>query len=401
MWRLVLHSLIRRRWRSVAALFSVGLGVCLLLVLALVGVGAGRGLASARQFMGADLLAVPVRAPFDVEQAFFSGVPLNVYMDKRVADQARRLPGVTRVGAEFFTQTLQMECCGNIPEVRIVGVDETSAAFVPRPGPDSGRPLGADDVLVGAAIIDQVGWRGSRIELLGDIFRIASALEATGVGVDRSILMPIATARRLAAASEALRSSWVEAGPPDGLVSALLIEVADPARAEKIGRELERQAPVRVIRPAEAFRKLRQTVRAFSLVLLAGSLLPALAGAGYLVSHLASGAWDRKGEWALYRALGASRSQLASIVVGEALVLALGGLAAGLPLGSLLYWQAAVPLVGHLAIPFVAPSAVLWGAIVAGIVGVYLGLGIASALGPAWQVSRCEPARIMALGDIE
>jgi len=401
MWPFILHSLVRRRWRSTAIVLGVGLGVGLLFALVVINAGISRGLANARQYMGADLLAVPRNAKLDIEQAFFSGSPLNVYMDKRIAEQAAAIPGVKRVGTQFFTQTLEMVCCGNIPEIRIVGVDDVSAEFIPRNSEDKGRPLKEDEVLVGAGIFDQVGWKGSRIELLGDIFRIANSLESTGVGVDRSILMPIATARRLATASESLRPSWISAGQPDELISALLLEVRDPALLDQIGNALEEIAPVRVIRPAESFQRIRNAVQAFSIILMVGSLLPALAGVAYLFSQVISGAWDRKGEWALYRALGASRRQLVFVVVGEAAVLALVGALGGIPLGYLLYRWSFPQLIERHAFPFVGPSLQFIGAIaIAGII-IYVLIGMIGALVPAWRVTRYEPARVMALGEID
>ena len=106
MLRLIFHSLGRRRWQSLAALAGVALGVGLLLAVWLLYRGLSGGLERGRQRLGADLLIVPAGTTVDPDQALFAGSPLNVYMDKKYADMARKVPGVRRVEAQFFTQSL-------------------------------------------------------------------------------------------------------------------------------------------------------------------------------------------------------------------------------------------------------------------------------------------------------
>jgi putative ABC transport system permease protein len=159
--------------------------------------------------------------------------------------------------------------------------------------------------------------------------------------------------------------------------------------------------PLKVIRAADTFQRLKRLMNAFVFVLAAAGALTAIGGVVYLLGHFSSVAWDRKGEWALYRALGATKPRMVQLVVGEAVVLALAGAVIGLPLGYGLYRLAFARLSAQNSFPFVAPGGVLLAAGAAGALLLYAFIGFLSAAGPALRVAQLEPALTMAQGDID
>lgn len=401
MIRLILHGLLRRRWQTLATVFGVALGAALLLCAFLLHRGFSQGLERGRKRLGADLLVVPSGAWIDPDRALFAGSPLNVYMDAAKADLARRVPGVKRVEAQFFTQSFRLECCSLGTETRLIGVEPETVEKLAAMSPDGRDALAGDEVIVGSELLGGVGKRGALIELLGDIFRLAYRLDPTGTSLDHSILMPIASARALAAGAQALESVWREAGDPRRLVSALLVEVDDPERVKAVGLALEELGGVRVVRAAETFQRLKRLMDAFVFLLAAAGLLTALGGGVYLLGHFSAAAWDRKGEWALYRALGATKPRMVSLVVGEATAVAMGGAALGLPLGYLGFRLALARLESQNAFPFVAPGLALVAAGAAGVLLLYSAAGFASAAVPALRVTQLEPAGAMSQGEID
>jgi putative ABC transport system permease protein len=313
----------------------------------------------------------------------------------------RKIPGVRHVEAQFFTQTLALECCAVGEEIRLVGIEPSSVSRFALMSPDGERSLGSHEIIAGGQLIARLGWKGSSVELLGDVFRIAFQLESTGTGLDESILMPIASARKLAADSAALQPVWKEAGSPDRLISALLIEVDDPAHINSVAESLDKVSDLRVLRPAEAFQRIKQSIGTFSLALAAAGLVTLLVSVVHLFSHIASVAWDRKGEWALYRALGATRARLFQFMVGEALALSLGGAVFGLPIGAGLYHFTLYRLLARNAFPVVPPGPAFLAAISLAAFALYGLIGLAAAIGPAVRVAKLQPALIMAQGDID
>jgi putative ABC transport system permease protein len=401
MWKLVLDGVLRRRWQSLATVLGVGLGAGLLVAVFLLYRGFDQGLERGRQRLGADLLVVPSNATVDPDRALFAGSPLNVYMDKALADAVRKVPGVRRVEAQFFTQSLHLECCSIGIETRLIGVEAQVIKRLAGMSPDGREQLGADEVIVGSELLAGIGKPGALIELLGEIFKLAFRLEPTGTSLDYSVLMPMESARNLALQAEGLREVWKTAGDPHVLVSALLVEVDDPSHITDISRALEDVGPVKVIRAADTFQRLKRLMGAFVFVLAGAGLLTAFAGVAYLLGHFSSMAWDRKGEWALYRAIGATKGGLIRLVVGESTLLSLVGAGLGVPLGYGLYRLAFTRLAEQNAFPFVPPSVSLVSAVAVGALALYALIGFLSAAGPALRVAQLEPALTMAQGDID
>jgi putative ABC transport system permease protein len=373
----------------------------LLLAVFLLYHGFEEGLERGRQRLGADLLVVPGNATVDPDRALFAGSPLNVYMDKKYADEARKIPGVRRVEAQFFTQSLRLECCSIGAESRLIGIEDKVTQRLAAMSANGREKLEPDEVIVGSELLGSVNRPGSLIELLGDIFRLGYRLEPTGTSLDYAILMPIDSARDLAAKSDALKPVWQDAGDPHGLVSALLIEVDDPSHIKDIGRKLEDLGPLKVIRAADTFQRIKRLMHAFVFVLAAAGGLTAVGGVVYLLGHFSSVAWDRKGEWALYRALGATKPRMVQLVVGESVALALTGGLVGLPLGYGLYRLAFAQLSAQNSFPFVAPGGAWLAAGAAGALVLYGFIGFLSAAAPALRVAQLEPALTMAQGDID
>ncbi|AHF92411.1 hypothetical protein OPIT5_21320 [Opitutaceae bacterium TAV5] len=401
MLRLILHSILRRRWQSLAAVLGVALGVALLLGVFLLYRGLEQGIERGRRQLGADLLIVPANATVDPDKALFAGSPLNVYMDRALVADVRRVPGVGRVESQFFTQTLRLECCSGVNEIRLVGVEDGTLRRLARLSSAGRSTLEADEVVIGSQLLAGVGRPGSLIEILGKIFRIGWRLDSTGASLDHSILMPIDAARALATQSEALRPVWLEAGPPARLVSALLVEVADPAAVETVARAIEDIGPFNVIRAGETFLRTKRLMDAFVLVLAGAGGLTALGGIAYLFGHFAAAAWDRKGEWALYRALGAARARIVQLVVGEAMLLAVAGVLPGIPAGLWLYRFAFSRLTADNVFPFVPVETPLFVFGALGALLLYALVGAAAAIAPALRVAQLEPAHAMAQGDID
>ncbi len=401
MWRLIAQGLLRRRWQSFAALFGVALGSALLVAAFLLYYGLKEGLERGRQRLGADLLVVPANAPVDANEALFAGSPLNIYMDKKYAETARKVPGVRRVEAQFFTQSLQLECCSTGAAIRLIGVEPDAIRRLSALSTTAVVVLQPDEVIIGARTLGGTGRPGTLIELMGDIYRVAYRLETTGTGLDYSILMPIRSAQNLAANASLLKTSWKESKKPDQLYSALLVEVDDPSKMDDVVSALQDLGPLKIIRAGETFQRVKRMISAFIIVLAGAGVLTAVGGLIYLFGQFASTAWDRKGEWALYRALGATQQRLVQLVVGEALALSFGGVLIGFPLGLILYEVSLQELSAQNAFPFVPPS--LWLLIVGafGVFIIYMSGGLLAAVLPAIRVTQLEPASIMAQGDID
>ncbi len=109
---------------------------------------------------------------------------------------------------------------------------------------------------------------------------------------------------------------------------------------------------------------------------------------------------ERRGEIGLMRALGATRRDVGALVLGQAFVLGLGSSLAGLAVA-----RGAAAVVNHLArtrLPAFPFKPEVWFLFEPGVMGAVLAFGVGvcvlSALGPAVQAARVEPAQALAGG---
>ena len=255
------------------------------------------------------------------------------------------------------------------------------------------------EIVAGARLDTYVG---AQEKILNQPFRVAALLKPTGTSLDYSILTSLETARALAKSNIGyLQTYWERYGQPENLVSALLVEIDDRHDIQGVARAIGRLGDFNVVQTATVLTAIKGQMRSLFTIGLLGGILIAVSSALNLLSRFFSVAWDRKGEWGLYRALGATRRDIKLLVMGEALALTWGGTLPGILLGYLLYRGSLACLFSQKAFPFISPSPLGILAGVAGIPAAFTLLSALSAWFPAVQSARIEPSAAMAQEDID
>jgi putative ABC transport system permease protein len=399
MLHIILHSLSRRWVQSLATLTAVLVSVGIFFALYLLYLWVSLGLDAGNRRLGADLLVVPATTIVEPETLLFTGQPYNVYMNKEIEDKIARLPGVKRTTPQFFAQTLTETCCSLTGATRLIGFDQRSdwlvLSWVKRL---PGGGLGPGQVMIGSEV---KGISGQTAYILGKGLHVAAVLEPTGTSLDYSVLMPIDATRSLTKSIPYFQVFLGKDKDADGLVSAVLVDVAEYAGKTRVAKEIERLGNVRVIQASVVLQRIKKQMNMLFLIMLGGGLLAAASSIFQLFARFFSLARDRKGEWGLYRALGATRRDLKLLIAGEALLLTLGGIIAGLFLGYFLNDLLVALLQRQKAFPLIEPSLfnILVGILT--ITGLFSLLGILAAWIPAIQSANIEPSSAMALGDID
>ncbi|HWQ73974.1 MAG TPA: ABC transporter permease [Syntrophomonas sp.] len=397
----IIRQSLQKRWiQSVSTLFAVAVSVSILFALYLLYQGITTGLSTSENRMGADLLVVPADARdlLDNSELLFSGAPVCIYMNKNVQDKVSRIPGVEKVSAQFFTQTLNASCCSIGSATRIIGFDPDTDWVVKswaKNLPD--KKLAAGDILIGGSVS---AFLGKDTYILGEKVHVAAVLEPTGTSLDYSIVMNMDLARKMAKDKPELQHFWNRYGEPDQIASALLVKVAEGKKAEVAGAITD-LGDLAVIKSSDVLQGVKQQMDTVFYIMLGGGLLAALASIFQLFARFYSLAWDRKGEWGLYRAMGATRRDLKILVIGEALCLTSGGVILGLGLGGVLYYLILFLLTKQNAFPFVPASPLSALLAVIGITVLFELIGFLAAWFPAVQSGKIEPSAAMAMGDID
>lgn len=400
MFQFIRHSLTRRWVQSLSTLLAVTVSVGILFALYLLDVGVSRGVETAEDRLGADILVIPGDAWVEPEEVLFTGAPLNIYMDAGFEEKISHVPGVNRATPQFFTQTLNADCCSLARAARLIGFDLNSDKSIRSLLKDAKlETLGPKEVLTGARLDTYPGMSAT---ILNKPFLVAASLKPTGTSLDYAILTPIDTARDLAKTSIGyLHAYWERYGQPERLISAVLVEVGNGHEVQGVARAISRLGDLKVVETAAVLTNVKGQMRSLFAIVLWGGLLIAASSVLGLFSRFFCMAWDRKGEWGLYRALGATRGDLKILVMGEAIVLTLAGSVLGVILGYFLYRGGLAFLLDQKAFPFIEPSPLGVFTGVGAILAASSLLGILSAWFPASQSARIEPSAAMAMEDID
>ncbi len=399
MFRIVLHSLTRRWVQTVATLTSVlvSVGICFALYLLYLGVSSG--LEAGKRRLGADLLVIPADSIVESETLLFTGQPYNVYMESDVEQRIAQVKGVKRTTPQFFAQTLNETCCSLVGATRLIGIDQQSdwlvKSWLKRL---SGGTLLPDQVLVGSAV---QGFSGLDATILKKKVKVAAVLEPTGTSLDYSVLMPIDATRDLVKTIPYFQTFLGKDREAANSVSAVLVEVDDDFDLAKVVKAIERTGKVRVIQASSVLHRIKEQMDVLFTVMLVAGALATASSIMQLFARFFSLAWDRKGEWGLYRAVGATRRDLKLLTAGEALLLIWSGVLAGFGLGYFLYTSILNVLQRQQAFPVFPPSpaAILTSMLL--IAGAFTLLGLVAALIPGIRSAGIDPSSAMAQGDID
>ena len=175
----------------------------------------------------------------------------------------------------------------------------------------------------------------------------------------------------------------------------VLVRYRSPLAAASLPRELNQTTDLVAASPAYETARLLSVfgvgidlVRAFAALLIVASAL-------MLFVALAQALDERRYDLAILRTLGASRAQVAWVLLAESLVLSAAGTMLGLAVA-----HAVVALLGQVvpAAAPLAPAASRFAPEELMVAGVALGAGILAALWPAWQAYRLDVAAMLADG---
>lgn len=399
MVRLIIQSLLRRKLQAFSTLVGIAIGVAILMTVSLFYHSIQQGVDVGQRRLGADLLVIPNNAGLPAETALFTGVPANFYMPESIKEQVAALPGVKQVSAQFYTQTLDESCCSLGGPYRLIGFDPLSDWMVTAMiGEEAALSLGSREVLIGGNIF---GKEGQEIFILDELFTIAQVLPPTGTGLDDSILMPMASAKKLAKSSPDLQEIWHKEGDPTSLISALLVITESGAELEAISGAVESLGRYRVVYTLSLFASIKDyftfvvtVVFVCGLLLVCGSLLQ-------LIARLSAIVWDRKSEWGLYRTLGASHWHLYQLIAGEGLFLSVGGALIGLLAGGILYRLGMAYLLTKQAFPYIPPDKTFIFSSSAVILLFFALVSLVACWFSARSAAGMDPATAMAKGDID
>lgn len=399
MIRLIWKSLLHRKLQSAAMIISIAVGVAIVFSVAAVYKGVASGMELSKQRMGADIVIIPYGVTLEPSLILFGGATANSYMPKNLAEAVRKIPGVRQATPQFFTHALTADCHDIGTQNRMIGYDPASDWII---GPWLKKAhkteLGPDEVILGAKVPT---WTADQISILGKWYNIVATAEETGTTLDYSLLVSMEEARRVVAKDTGLKSVWAKQGPPADLISTILVHVDENAKIAEVVTGIQAAGFMQPIVASEVKKRISSQFTVFGLLIGGIGILAVFTSLFHLFARFYTLTLDRQAEWGLYLAIGASGQDIAAIITGEAVTVALTGSLAGLLLGGGLYKSALTLLEAYQTFPFVQPSWCFLTGTSFLLCIIFSGFGALAAWLPAHQGSRTDPSTIMTRGEFD
>ena len=396
LYTLALQNLRRKPYRAVVIGLCVAVATGSLFAATIVLRGVQHSLSVGRARLGADLIVVPIGHEVPAQEAFITGQPSTFYMPDDIKEIITALPGVQQTSTQVFIETLSnASCC--IGEFFLVGFEpETDFTISPWLATHlDGEALGPFDIIVGDRILLR---EDETVIFYGTAFNVVGVLEKTGMGIDRTIYVPMEGMRTMIADSSELAEKTLTVAPEE--ISSILVSVAPNADildvAERIEANLDNAKVFTAAQLNQAVGNQLQGVLGVTFGVTIAMWLMSLLTIGLVFSLTVN---ERQRELGILRAMGAQRQAIFRLVMGEAgLLTGLGGLG-GLASAAILLAGFSRLIQLRLHIPYLLPN---WFEIV-GISFLLLVLslltGALASLHPALSSSKMEPYAAIRQGE--
>lgn len=398
MLKLAWNNIVRRRGQSALTVAITALTVFVFVLVLGVFVTTSQGLEKSQERLGADAVVLPPSANLSGYELLFTSQPENAYMPASMLEWVRSLDGVAQATPQFYSQTLNGDCCSFGAEMRVVGIDQDSDFLLePYLRFKEYDRLADDQIVLGG---DFFGYMGQTMGVLDKTFTVTGELYRTGTGMDTTIFMNMDVARQITKESELLEiPADVDV---DSSISAIMVKLEDGVDPKKFSLDVttDQDHKARCVLASSTVASLQEQLNAITKILMllwAASLAIAILA---LIGRFNALAKDRKKEIGLMRAIGIQKGQIFGGIIGEAEVMAL--------IGGVVGSVAACLLLGYVGGVFQEVfylPAQAWNVgtvVLCGLAGVVLALvlGFLAAVRPAMRCSALEPRMAITQGEL-
>ena len=360
---MITGNLLHRPLRTLITIVAVGAEFFLVVIIVGLTTGILTETAKRIEGVGADLMLQPPASNFFLA---FSGAPMTI----KIGEKLREIPHVEAVAPVL----LQFNTSGGLDTVYGIDLESFNAVshgFVYHAGGPFQQP---SDILVDdwyAAAKDLKV--GDTLRLFENDFTVRGIVEH---GKGARLFVPIERLQELSAAHDK--------------ASLFFIRCDDPQNIERVEREILQLFPRYQLRAVHEFFTMMTSSRLPGLATFVNSMIALALAVGFLVIFLAmyTTILERTREIGILKSMGASKLDIVRLVLREALILCLVGVAAGVGFsygGRALLKEAFPTLTILISVGWLLKAGVL--AVVSGAVG---------AAYPAWLAARQDT--IVALG---
>ncbi len=350
-FRLVARNLGNRPYRNIATIFAFAIIAATFFSSQYLMSGAQQSLDAGISRMGADILVVPEDYAGAGQTVILAGTPTSFFFEDSGFEKISRIPGVAKASPQIYIATLFASCCA--APVQMIAIDPkrdfTIAAWLKE---NPGLTLGKDDIIIGSAIIQNVG---NDLRFYGHTFHVVGVLKQTGMGVDNAVFTRFEDAYVMAKESgqKAVKKLII----PEEKVSAVLVKVNPGTSPAVVASEIMAQVPgTKTILPNGLLNAVSGQLSAITRILYGASLAVTIVSVPLLGVISAMVAHERRKEVSILRALGATKAFVVRLLLVESFSLAIMGGCIGIGVSATILVLYQDFIMHLLKIPFIIPS---------------------------------------------
>jgi putative ABC transport system permease protein len=348
------------------------------------------GVRSTADRLGADAMFLPPGAERELEGALLEGKPSTFYLPGDTVRQLSSAKNVKRSSPQLYISTFDSPHCGSL--VQIIGYDPKTD-FVVAPWLIESVPGGpkTGEIVIGNAIQLEPG---EEMLLFDMRYKVAGKLEKTGMGFDVSVFAGMETAYTLIDRYE----KYLEAIPmPDkDAASVVVVEIEKGVDHETFARDIRMEyRSVGVILPQAIIGNMMKHLN-LTIAVLTGLLIVIWILSAFVLAIVFTVALhERKREFGVFRAFGATRGKLVSILMTESALLSAGGASIGILLLCITVLPFNAFIESSLGSEYLLPSAGVTALILGGCFLLCASVGPVAAVLSAMRISYADTSLIM------
>jgi putative ABC transport system permease protein len=343
--------------------------------------------------LGADIVVVPAGNEIEAQTALLLGKPLSgAWMPVENVDRIAQVEGVAKVSPQLYLETLTGAACCSAWDMFMIAFDpKTDFTVIPWLRKEV-KELGLLDVIGGDWVI--VPEETGKVMIYGVKVNLATKLEPTGMGLDKTMFLTFDTAHEIARQSVTTAARPMDI--PEGKISAVQVKVKEDYSIDEVAQRIKERVPgTYPFASLELSRSIhKQTKGLFRMLFLGLAVVWVLAVvlSGFVFSLMVN---ERRREIGLLRALGADRNFIFKVFLAESSILGLGGGLIGVSFALIFVYLFRLYLRLSAEVPLlIPPIPSILGFMLACLI-IALILALPALLCPAIRASRVDPAGAM------
>lgn len=375
---LAIKNLQRRKTRTLLTIAGVAIAVAILFALLSFSAGYERQLNSEMENLGFNLLAVPKGCPYEATTLILHGGVIPKYLTNDDLARTRVTPDVAVAAPMLLQQVIK----DGAPHI-VYGIDPDAMIPLKPAWKVNGRFFNASEthvMVIGSTLAEKENLKPGSVIPFGpaqEAYTIVGVLNPTASEDDNFHFLPLADAQRLF--------------KKEGLITAIAVKAEDVKDIPAIAAELEKVPDIQVVTMAQVTGTIMNLVGSARTLLFSVIVIAIVISAAGITNTLLMSVNERTREIGMMKAIGASGSHIALLLLAETVIItALGGI---LGIAAALAGSGIIEAFVRGIVPYAPPGSFVSfdPVLVAGCLAFSVGLGLLCGLYPALKSARLSP----------